>query len=96
MCGIRFNTDNAIALASSTDTELIDCIQEYLSAVPDFTIISREELTEMLMNGVLSKNEKAKILEMFEKYMEYDYFDFETDQPITKEWLLKRMGIIAE
>ena len=96
MCDMRFNTDNAIALASSIDTELTDCIQEYLSAVPDFTIISREELTEMLMNGVLSKKENAKILEMFEKYMEYDYFDFETDQPITKEWLLKRMGIIAE
>ena len=48
------------------------------------------------MNGVLSKKENAKILEMFEKYMEYDYFDFETDQPITKEWLLKRIGIIAE
>ena len=96
MCDMRFNTDNAIALASSIDTELTDCIQEYLSAVPDFTIISREELTGMLMNGVLSKKENAKILEMFEKYMEYDYFDFETDQPITKEWLLKRMGIIAE
>ena len=96
MCDIRFNTDSAIALASSTDTELTDCIQEYLSAVQDFTIISREELTEMLMNGVLSKKEKAKTLEMFEKYMEYDYFDYETDQPITKEWLLKRMGIIAE
>lgn len=96
MCDIRFNTDNAIALASSTDTELIDCIQEYLKAVPDFTIISREELAEMMKHGVFTKKEKAKILAMLEKYMEYDYFDYETDLPITKERLLKRMGIIAE
>lgn len=85
--------DNLMDLLYSEYTGENECIEMYLSLVPDFTIVDRAELLRVIKSGVLMPEEMIRWIEALENNRDAKYFDFETEEPVDKLTLLKRLNM---
>ena len=74
---------------------LEDCMDEYLHEYEDTDVMSYDVMEEVAND--LEKDgdheQSERLLKLLDENPNVSYFDYYEEEPITKEWIKKRLGI---